>query len=288
MVIKTANELFWHEFEDKLNEDEDGERLGILGSVGQALRSVSAPDVKRTKSTLTGSILRLGDVDTRPDEAFEITIKTGKCTAIARPKPFKKFALQSELRSLDGDGREQSPEIADLKAPNVYIPLTSESKYYVKEDEDEAPANLPGHGGVKVEDNDELLLKVESESQARMKDLNIDDEPAMDVVEEEDKKPVLEEDLGEEVAKEELVRGYKYGATFVPAPDSLFDQLPTKPGMSILSFFEAPLVRICTLQKHAGSDITLCSLDVNTAWAKRISSMQTLRLPHLKSRSRAF
>ncbi|KIY64504.1 SPOC domain-like protein, partial [Cylindrobasidium torrendii FP15055 ss-10] len=41
----------------------------------------------------------------------------------------------------------------------------------------------------------------------------------------------------EEVEKETLVRGYKYGTTYIPAPDGEFDKLKTTAGMAICGFF---------------------------------------------------
>ncbi|KAH8830040.1 ku80-like protein [Flagelloscypha sp. PMI_526] len=228
-TIKEANEEFWREFEARLNEDD--RELGMLGPLHVALASLSTPDTKRTKSTLTASFLRLGDVDTRPEEALEIAIKTGKCTALARPKAFKKFALHRDMRPLDEDGKEMEPNLPDVKGPNVYVPLSSESHYYVKDEKDEDDEG----GDIKKEvTQEELLLQVPSESQARQRGMDEEED------EEEDKKPEPPKHDGrEEVSKEELVRGYKYGSTFVPAPDNLFDPLPTKPGMSIIGFFDS-------------------------------------------------
>ena len=38
------------------------------------------------------TILRLGDTQTRSEEAIELVVKTSKCTALARPKGWKRFA----------------------------------------------------------------------------------------------------------------------------------------------------------------------------------------------------
>jgi len=41
-----------------------------------------------------GTVLRLGDPDNYPLEAIEILVKTTKCTALARPKSWKRFGLR--------------------------------------------------------------------------------------------------------------------------------------------------------------------------------------------------
>ncbi|KAF8215436.1 SPOC like C-terminal domain-containing protein [Mycena galopus ATCC 62051] len=43
----------------------------------------------------------------------------------------------------------------------------------------------------------------------------------------------------EQVDKEELIRGFKYGTTYVPCPDGQFERLPTKKGIEICGFFLA-------------------------------------------------
>ncbi|KAF8214293.1 SPOC like C-terminal domain-containing protein [Mycena galopus ATCC 62051] len=42
-----------------------------------------------------------------------------------------------------------------------------------------------------------------------------------------------------QVDKEEFIRGFKYGMTYVPCPDGQFERLPTKKGINICGFFLA-------------------------------------------------
>ena len=44
---------------------------------------------------------------------------------------------------------------------------------------------------------------------------------------------------GAKVEKEQLVRGYKYGSSYVPCPDDNFAKLNTRMGISICGFFSA-------------------------------------------------
>ena len=157
------------------------------------------PDVKITKSVLMQTVLRLGDIDLRPDEAIEISIKTSKCTALQRPKAMKKFAKRT---SADEDGDITMED--DDERKDVYAQLVMVSEYFVKKN------------GEEDEDKDE------------------------DESEEGDE---LNDSKHEKVEKENLVRGYKYGSTYVPCPDD-FAHLTTKRGMDICGFFPLAKVRI--------------------------------------------
>jgi len=48
----------------------------------------------------------------------------------------------------------------------------------------------------------------------------------------------------EKVEKEQLVKGFKYGSTYVPCPDGQFEKLNTKKGMEICGFFQRKNVRL--------------------------------------------
>ena len=160
---------------------------GIVGTCAFALEEVSRPEVKSTKSALASTILRLGDVQDRPEEAIEVMVRTSKCTALARPKSWKKFALRDkgfdDIRMYDTDEERQA----------VYAQLSMQTEYVL----------------------DETAEEDEEETEERKG----------------------KQKVPEPVEKEELVRGYKYGSSYVPAPDGGFPRLPTTKGMDICGFF---------------------------------------------------
>lgn len=177
----------------------DGVEKGVLGTCAYALQDISRPDIKQTKSVLMGTVLRLGDVDTRPEKSLEIMVKTSKCTAINRPKSWKKFSVRKEeddekaKMALDGEGYVR------------YAQLKQTSEYFVdKRDKDE-------DGDVKMEEAEEEL-----DDGTKKKD------PTEGM---------------ESVDKETLVRGFKYGTSYAPCPDGQFLRLNTKKGIEISSFF---------------------------------------------------
>ena len=187
-------------------------KSGVLGNLDYALGEISRPDIKEVRSALMGTVLRVGDVDTRSDEAFEISIKASKCTALARPKGWKKFALREarDVMDMEVDAEDQAGD-----GKTAFAQLRLRTEYFIDrnagdEEDEEGDVNM------KQEDDEENLLELDSE------------------------KP---KDNLEKVEKEELVRGFKYGTTYAPCPDGQFPKLPTRKGIQICGFFPDKTVR---------------------------------------------
>ncbi|KAK0232849.1 SPOC domain-like protein [Armillaria fumosa] len=190
--IKRVNESFYKQFIDSVEK-------GVLGTCAYALQDISRPDIKQTKSVLMGTVLRLGDVDTRPEQSLEIMVKTSKCTAINLPKSWRKFAVRKE------EDDEKAKMILDGEEYVRYAQLKQTSEYFVDKRD-------------KGEDGDVKMEEVEEE---------IDDGT---------KKKDPTEGM-ESVDKETLVRGFKYGASYAPCPDGQFLRMNTKKGIEIFAFF---------------------------------------------------
>ncbi|EKM60439.1 uncharacterized protein PHACADRAFT_82428 [Phanerochaete carnosa HHB-10118-sp] len=188
--IKRENEEFYHTLVGTLDN-------GVVGNCTAAIEEISRPESKQTRSQPSASVLRLGDVENHPEEAIEINVKISKCTALVRPKSFKKFA-----RIGDEDIEMQNP--GDDSEPTVeYGQLTREIRYAFD------PSGRRD-----------------------------DEEADRDAEEETEKKDDLQD-----VEKEELIRGYKYGSSFVPVPENNFPKLETKRGMEICGFFKDEFFR---------------------------------------------
>lgn len=203
---------------------------GVVGTCEEALQETARPDIRQTKSTLMGTLLRLGDVDTKSDEAIELVIKTSKCTAMSRPKSWKKFAVreakpkelsQDEDVEMDTDDKAGTAKVA-------YAQLKMRSEYYV-----ERGGEADAENDIKVEDDDEILLDKgkEMEKQARLSSEQ-------------------HESHLEKVEKEQLVRGFKYGTTYAPCPDGQFPRLNTRKGIDICGFFPAKNVSYFLSEVH--------------------------------------
>ena len=145
------------------------------------------------------TVLSLGDPSNNPLEALEIIVKTSKCTALAHPKPWKRFAPRNgkhademdvdSVRLKDGDGGGDK---------TVWTQLKMRTEFHVERDEDN------------------------------------DDEKNEDNMDAEDA-----ERSGAKVEKEQLIRGFKYGSSYVPCADGQFEKLSSHKGISICGFFNA-------------------------------------------------
>ncbi|PCH33115.1 SPOC domain-like protein [Wolfiporia cocos MD-104 SS10] len=198
--IKRINEEFYHKFVDGLDR-------GIIGNCDFALQEIARPDIKQTKSALTGTILRLGDVDVRPENAIEIAVKTSKCTAIARPKSFKKFAKRRREDLTDSAAMDDKEDIETA----AYAQLRMRTEYYIDR-------NANKDKGDDDDAKDGSVDGTETDGEGEKTHL-------------------------EKIEKEELVRGFKYGSSYAPCPEGAFPRLPTRKGMEICGFFSRDLFR---------------------------------------------
>ncbi|KAL0563596.1 ATP-dependent DNA helicase yku80, partial [Marasmius crinis-equi] len=66
---KRENEKFLRKFVERLE-------TGNIGTLAFALQEVAKPEIKASRSTLSPTVLRLGDPNGKPDEAWEILVKT--------------------------------------------------------------------------------------------------------------------------------------------------------------------------------------------------------------------
>jgi hypothetical protein len=194
LLSKVENEAFYHKLTSSLNN-------GLVGTCAFALQEIARPDIKQTKSALMGTVLRLGDVDVRPEEAIEILVKASKCTALARPKSWKKFGR----REKDDDEMEVDGE---LEEKSVFAQLKMRTEYYIDHSTQEG--------------DEQEKMDVGSGDEGEENEKNI-----------------------EKVEKEQLIRGFKYGSTYVPCPDGQFPRLSTRKGIDICGFFHAKNVSIC-------------------------------------------
>ncbi len=173
-----------------------------MGTLSFALQEIAKPEIKQTRSTLMATVLSLGDPSNNPLETLEIVVKTSKCTAFARPKSWKRFAPR-------------------------------DSKHANEMDVDPLPTKS-GDGG---EDTKKIVwaqLKMRTEFHVERDEQDNDDERNEDIMDVDDAKR-----SGAKVEKEQLVRGFKYGSSYVPCADGQFERLSSQKGISICGFFNA-------------------------------------------------
>ncbi|EIW86315.1 SPOC domain-like protein [Coniophora puteana RWD-64-598 SS2] len=219
--IKFENEAFYAKFTSSLSN-------GEVGTFEKALQERYRPEPKDTKSTLMGTMLRLGDVDVRPDEAMEVLVKTSKCTMLERPKSWKKFARRQAVKQDAEDETQDVDGQVDEDKKTVFSQLRMRTEYYVD------------HSESKDDTDDE------------------DNEEGEDV---------KKKNAPEKVEKEQLIRGFKYGATYAPCPDGQFPKLPTKKGIDICGFFH---------RQNFRRDFSMG--EVQYVWADPSSALQQVTL----------
>ncbi|PPQ90435.1 hypothetical protein CVT25_014953 [Psilocybe cyanescens] len=221
--IKSVNENFYKELTSAMQS-------GVVGTCAYAIREATAPEVKIVKSTLVGTQLRIGDIDARSDEAIELPVKMSKCTALARPKTWKKFTLMQKTKTGENQMEVDEPEANfDPDKPAVYSQVKMKTEYVVEPEEDE--------------DEDKETVKSEDiDGDVKMKQENDDD--TVNLL---DGKPAATQLPSKESAtyidKEDLIRGFKYGSTYAPCPDGQFPKLQTHKGIDVISFFPAKTFR---------------------------------------------
>ena len=189
-----------------------------MGTAAFALQECSKPDIKSIKSAMMDTKIRIGDVDTRPEEAIELHVKTSKCTAISRPPSMKKYAK-----------RQRQADVTNVDGEDIFTLLEKKTQYIVERDTED-----------------------------RVDDTQLNEEDSQD------------EETGQDtVEKEDLVRGYKYGASFVPVDaEDDFKRLEAKSGIDICGFFPSKNVSPISYGQKIKLIPSPGSSAVIGAWAK--------------------
>ena len=182
----------------------------LVGTMDYALQECARPDVKTTKSVLLSTVLRFGNVEdeTLRDEAISLAVRTSKATAITRPPAMKRFVRKErEPNRMDWEGDDA------MRALEDFAPVNRRTDYYIEKRSENG--EVKAEPDIKVEEIDESDLQLAPRN--------------------------LLDDF-ERVEPEELVRAYKYGATYVPFEEGTFLKLETKKGLDICGFMPASKV----------------------------------------------
>ena len=143
--------------------------------------------------------LRLGDVEVRESEAIEFNVRVAKCTSSTRPASWKKFFKK--------ETDEEEMQVVEDEGKAIYKEIKKRTEYFIDKSEKEEGGEKPVHDA----------------------SMDIDEEKSVDG----------EETHLEKVEKEQLIKGFKYGSTYVPCPDGQFDRLKTRKGMEICGFIQS-------------------------------------------------
>ncbi|KAF8330432.1 SPOC domain-like protein [Cantharellus anzutake] len=198
--IKMANEKFWQKFISLTQS-------GSMGTLAYALQVTQSPEIKITRSTLSKTTLSIGDIHIRPDESIEILVKTGKATSGVTPPSLKKFTMRTDSESLKESQNQQQQLNPVMPSLEDVAPLEMSTQYVVKEDNDvdDVKAGRPARSFEDDEEGGDDEIQDPFENAQRLE-------------------------------KEDLIRAYKYGSTWVPIEDESADKVATVKGLQVVGF----------------------------------------------------
>ena len=127
-------------------------------------------------------------------------VKMSKCTAVVRPPTLKKFTMRSKP---EDDTVAETMDIDEVEGKeDTYTELKTRTEYFMDQETKSAK--------VSTEDEDEDMESVELPARPEKRD---------------------------KIDQEQLIRGFKYGSTYVPCPEGQFPRLSTRKGIDICGFF---------------------------------------------------
>lgn len=202
------------------------------------------PRPTTVNGTLSTIDIFIGSSDINPDEAIRIPVKFSKATMRARPPTLSRawkpaMDLQAPLQSsqkvypssasqLLTSFAQQSQERAGPSQTDLASMISSDVKaystYVIKKQDPAVPDASQATQSSQV-----------PPSQARKEAIEVDQGGQ--------EAPVEEEEEEEAVAKEDIVKAWRFGSTWVPMEADTFEPLNTRKGVEILGFFPRANVR---------------------------------------------
>lgn len=242
-------------FEKVSATTESPEMLPDHQTFDEALALARLPRPAFVNGAVAGIDLRLGSADVNPDQAITIPIKYSKATMKARPPSLSKawkaaMDLQGPQPGAAGSYRDmganqlmaslqsQSQSQGEKLDPNdiaamISAEVKSHSTYVIKRP-DPASANPTAsqatQGGTQ-KDPDFVDLDAAG-AEASMPPATADEDDAED----------------ELVEKEDIVKAWRFGSTWVPMEADMFEPLVTDKGVEVLNFIPTANVSPCRFQ----------------------------------------
>ncbi|KAK6902779.1 hypothetical protein I203_108038 [Kwoniella mangroviensis CBS 8507] len=243
---KRLSEKFWRTFVSMLHErisktTDSEEMLPTLEIFDDSFQESRLPKAAVVNGTVSGIELHIGSPEVDPDQAITIPIKYSKATMKARPPTLSKawkpaMELQAPTRPTLGNQRQNSnqlmsslinqsqslsqggeiPKMEDF-ASMISAEVKHHSTYVLKKANYNAPASsqLDTQGL-----NGEYLDATQQATQ------NQDDDAEEEFVE-----------------KEDLVKAWRFGSTWVPMEADTFQPMDTRKGVEILGFFPKDAIK---------------------------------------------
>lgn len=239
---KRLSEKFWRVFTSTLQgrlEQTSNPRLYPAVKVfDDTLEAARSPQVATVNATLSAIDLHIGSLDVGQNEAIVIPVRYSKATAKASAPTFSKawkpaMDLQMPMHAAaDGislsnplifgllnqsQSQGKNPPRTEEMAGMISAEVKQHHSYVIKKPEINASVNRIST----------QASNLELPEQAEQADENENEE----------------EDEEEYVDKEDVVKAWKFGSTWVPVPEKTFVTLATRKGIEVLGFFPVENIR---------------------------------------------
>jgi ATP-dependent DNA helicase 2 subunit 2 len=177
--------------------------------------------------TLSGIELRIGSPDVDPSQAIVIPVKYSKATMKARPPTLSKaWKPAMEL---------QVPQRVDQRVPGSSSQLVN-AVMEQSQGMDHAPAPSDLAAMISAEVRNFTTYVIKRPPKGAEGPQTVPDSSQLDPTQVDSTQQQGEEEE-EPVAKEDIVKAWRFGSTWVPMEKDTFDPLDTHKGVEILGFF---------------------------------------------------
>lgn len=230
---------------------QSAEMLPTFETFEDALSLARLPRPATVNGTVSGINLTIGSEEINPEEYICIPIKYSKATMKARPPSLSKaWKAAVDL---------QAPKIAgyrDQNASQLMSSLAQQSQSQAIGDNFD-PSELAAMISAEVKQHSTYVIKRQPENgatqgatqgtqtQASQRPDADDDFIGLDAPTQEE--PVEDDAEEEYVEKEDIVKAWRFGSTWVPMEADLFEPLETSKGVEVLNFIPIANVSVSPL-----------------------------------------
>ena len=254
--------------------------LPTFGIFDEALIAARLPSPAVVNGTVSAIDLHIGSSEIDADQAITIPIRYSKATMKARPQSLSKawkpaMDLQAPPQTIQaGPSSQLASSLAQQSQHMERPPTTSDLAAMIS-------AEVKHHSAYVVRRPDAAPATQEVPvSQADFGKEGLDGDYLVDS----DIPQALPEEDEELVAKEDIVKAWRFGSTWVPMEADTFEPLDTRKGVEVLGFFPRDAVSR-QLNQHPDSTRSFHRSDVTYSWVKSDLSGQTSRPKRLRSNS---
>nr|XP_019042867.1 hypothetical protein I302_08576 [Kwoniella bestiolae CBS 10118]OCF21797.1 hypothetical protein I302_08576 [Kwoniella bestiolae CBS 10118] len=243
---KRLSEKFWRTFVSMLHErisktTESEEMLPTLELFDDSLEESRLPKAAVVNGTVSGIDLHIGSSEVDPEQAITIPIKYSKATMKARPPTLSKawkpaMELQMPVRPSLGSQRQSSNQLMSS--------LINQSQSFSQTGEPPKMEDFASMISAEVKHHSTYVLKKVDSNAPPSSQLGTQGLDAEYLEATQQATQNQDEDVEEEfVEKEDLVKAWRFGSTWVPMEADTFEPLDTRKGVEVLGFFPKDAIK---------------------------------------------